>query len=122
MFLVDRHITGSAVDFGCRGDNQPFHSGITSRLTDIERALDICVHVAVGSHIAVRNGNQCGKVENRVTATSRLTTEIRVAHIAVQHFQVLMLHAVEPTPIVERVVNTQSLHFTTLCKEHLREV
>ena len=101
MLLVDGHILCCAVDLGGGGHDEPLHTLVERRLAHVERPLHICVNVALRRHIAVRYGNQRGEVKHCVHPFGDMPAEGGIAHIAAHHFQILVVIAFEPSPVVE---------------------
>ena len=101
MLFVDGHIERGAVYFACACHHQAFHSQVATCLTDIECALDVGVDITVGGNITIRDGYQGRQVQHGVAPAHYLATIIGVANVAAHHLKVVVMHIIEPTPIVE---------------------
>ena len=117
MLLVDRHILRGTIHLAGRSHHHTLHALVAGSLADVERALDVGINIAVGGNVTVRNGNESGKMQHSVAAAHDGAAEIWVAHIAAHHLKALVMHIVEPAPVVERIIETQSADVVALAEQ-----
>ena len=92
---------------------------LLGRLTDIERALDIGIHIAIWCHIGVRNGDQCCKVEDDVDIFCDVFAVVRVTDITSKNFDfVFAVDVFQPTPIIEGVVLGEGFYVAAFSYKH----
>lgn len=109
MLFVDGYVLRRSVDFTRRRLDESLHSTSSCGLTKIQRALDVRVYKAVWSVIGVGDGNQRSQVKHDVDVTRQFFTEVGIANVAGYNFDLLQArNCFEPSPIVERIVLTQS--------------
>src|SRR5580704_6211579 len=109
MLFVDRHVLCRPVDFTRRRLDESLHAISSRGLTKIQRALDVRVYKAVWSVIGVGNRNQRSQVKHDVDVARQFLTEVGIANIAGYNFDLLQAgNLLEPSPVVERIVLTQS--------------
>ena len=101
MFLVDRHILSSAIHLAGACHHQALHAEVAASLADVESATDVSVDITIRSDVAIRDSNQRGQMQHSVASAHYFAAVVRVAHIATHHFQAVVMHIVEPAPVVE---------------------
>ena len=107
MKLVDRHILSCAVNFRCRGDEQAPYPTVFSGLADVERTGDVGIDITFRGNVAVRDGYQCGQMKDGVDIAGNMTAKGGIAHIAADNLKIIVSQAVEPTPVIERIILTE---------------
>ncbi len=105
--------------------NHAAHAEILGRLHDIQRARYVGVHIACGSVIRVRNGDERREVQHRLASCHRDANAMRITHVAGKDLE-FPFHfrrtAIEPAPGVERVVIHEGAHVVTGAHERLGEM
>ena len=104
MLLVDRHIEGCAIDFGCRSDYNALHIAVLCGLAYVECSCHVCVDVAFRCYIAVWNSDKSRKMEDGIDIAGYMTAECCVADVATHHFKIRVIVSLKPAPVIKRVI------------------
>lgn len=122
MLLIDGDVSGGAIHLGCRSHEETRRALILYGLANVEGPLHVGIDITVGCHIAVGYGDEGGEMEHRVGTLYESAAEIRVAHVAGHDLQFGVAYPFEPSPVVEGIILSESLHVATLAEKSLRKM
>src|SRR5205085_1952375 len=112
-----------AVGLAGRRVYQARHSGAPAGVGDVERALHVCLDVALGRDVAVRNTDERGEMEYDVATVDRLAHSTGVSYVA-RHDLDRRAHLglIQPTGATERRVVTEDAHPRTGGNQRFNQV
>ena len=105
VLFINRNILCRSVHFGSRGNYYPDSSKFFCCLANIKGAFYIGIHITVGCHIGIRDGNQSGEVKDDIHVFHDMFHIMRITYIATNNFEVWVgMDILEPASEVKRVV------------------
>ena len=125
MLLVDRRVTGCAVNLGCGCHQHSRRAQLAGGLQDIQRALDVGVHIGIRRMVAEGDADERRQVKNHIDAFHGGFHAVRIADITAEKLHLpadFLGQPVQPTEGVERVVVDEGANLAAEAGEVLRKV
>ena len=110
MLFVDGHILGGTVDLAGGGDQHPLGVQFPGGVEDIQGALDVGVHIAVGAVVGERDGDEGRQVEDPLLPAHGGAHTVGVAHIAHENIDFvadLGRESIDPAQGAEGIVQAE---------------
>ena len=125
VLFVDGHILGGAVDLAGGGDQHPLGAQFPGGVEDVQGALDVGVHIAVGAVVGERDGNERRQVEHPLLPAHSGAHTVGVAHVAHKNIDLIadfFGQGVDPAQGPEGIVQAESADFLAAFDQFLGQV